>query len=230
MRGPTVAQPRRNVGTKNAIYARLRRSIVMGRREPGQRLSLQNLAKSFGASITPVRDALQMLHQEGLVTIKPRSGYFVTRLTLKQLVDLLDLREILEVAAVGRAASCITDAQVAALEQVHSGYTGDDEESVERYISENRRLHCLIAEMSGNRELAAMIGHVHDRLACFLVASHAGQSMLDFTHDRLLVALRANDVAQAQQAMRDDLKEMRETTLECVIREESEFWHLGNHA
>jgi DNA-binding GntR family transcriptional regulator len=68
--------------SKGWIYREIRRSIIMGRCNPGERLDLEELSTSFGTSITPVRDALQMLSQEGLVTIKPRSGYFVVYITL----------------------------------------------------------------------------------------------------------------------------------------------------
>jgi DNA-binding GntR family transcriptional regulator len=185
------------------------------------------IAEDFGVSVTPVREALQMLDQEGLVITKPRSGFFVTHLTLKQLMDWLDLRGILEVGAVERAASLITDEQLEELEQVHADYSGDDEESLERYINENRRLHCLIAEASGNHQLVEMLGHVHERLARFMVWSHGGQSMLHYRHEHLIEALRTHDPATARQAILDELKEMREVTLERVIREESAFWHLG---
>jgi DNA-binding GntR family transcriptional regulator len=123
----------------------------------------------------------------------------------------------------------ITDEQIQELEQIHTGYSGDDEESVERYIHENRRLHCLIAEASGNHQLAEMLGRVHDRLARFMVVSHGGQSMLEFKHERLIEALRKRDLVAARQAMLDELGEMREETLEHVIREEGAFWQLGAH-
>ena len=171
----------------------------MGHRRPGERLNMHALAEDFGVSVTPVREALQMLDREGLVSTKPRSGHFVTHLTLKQLLDWLELREILELGAVERAATRITDEQLQELEQVHAGYTGEDEESVECYLGENRRMHCLIAEASGNRQLAEMLGHVHDRLARFMVVSHAGQSMLEYRHEPLIKALRTRDPATARQ-------------------------------
>lgn len=61
--------------TKKRIYVELRRPIIIGQREPGERLDLGALASSYGASATPARDVLQMLSQEGLVIIKPRSGH-----------------------------------------------------------------------------------------------------------------------------------------------------------
>ena len=215
---------------RGLVYTQLRRSIVMGHRRPGERLNMHALAEDFGVSVTPVREALQMLDREGLVSTKPRSGHFVTHLTLKQLLDWLELREILELGAVERAATRITDEQLQELEQVHAGYTGEDEESVECYLGENRRLHCLIAEASGNRQLAEMLGHVHDRLARFMVVSHAGQSMLEYRHEPLIKALRTRDPATARQVMLDELDEMREVTLEHVTREESAFWYLGTHS
>jgi DNA-binding GntR family transcriptional regulator len=86
------------------------------------------------------------------------------------------------------------------------------------------------AEASGNRQLAEMLGHVHDRLARFMVVSHAGQSMLEYRHEPLIEALRTRDPATARQAMLDELDEMREVTLEHVTREESAFWYLGTHS
>ena len=106
---------------KHKVYADLRQAIIMGRRQPGDKIDVRQIARHYGTSITPVREAMQMLNQEGLIVIKPHSGFRVTRLTLKQLKDLLDLREILEVAAVERAASRITEAQLAELEASYSG-------------------------------------------------------------------------------------------------------------
>jgi DNA-binding GntR family transcriptional regulator len=213
---------------RDLIYTQLRRSIIMNHHWPGERLNMDKIAEDFGVSVTPVREALQMLDQEGLVITKPRSGFFVTHMTLKQLLDWLDLREILEVAAIERAASRITDEQLEELQQVDTEYFGDDEESLERYIIENRRVHCLIAEASGNRQLAEMLGHVHDRLARFMVWSYEGESMLQYRHEHLIEALRRHDPATARQAMLDELTEMRETTLEQAIREESASWQLQN--
>lgn len=212
---------------RDLVYAQLRRSIVMSHYQPGERLSLQGLAKEFGVSATPVREALQLLDQEGLVSTKPRSGYYVTHLTLKELLDWFQVREILEVAAIGHAATKITDEQLGYLEQIHAGFSGDDEESVDRYIGENRRVHCFIAEVSGNGQLAKMIGQVHDRLSRFLVLSHSGQLMVKYRHKDLIEALRTRDPDVARQAMLDELGETREITLTRLIQEGSANWHIG---
>jgi DNA-binding GntR family transcriptional regulator len=215
--------------SKNLIYRELRRSISAGHLTPGERLDLAALSESYGTSVTPVRDALQMLSQEGLVTIKPRSGYFVTHVTLKQLRDMLELREILEVASIERAAVRITDEQLGQLEHVHAGYAGEDDESYERYMDENKRFHCLIAEASDNHELVEMLGRLHDRLIRFMVLCRVGET-LERRHALLIKALRTHEVATARQSMLDEINETRETILERLIQEEGAFWRLGNRA
>jgi DNA-binding GntR family transcriptional regulator len=204
--------------SKEKIFRQVRRSIIMGHHRPGERLDIGEIAARFKTSVTPVRDALQMLSQEGLVTIRPRSGYFVASMTVKQLRDLLDLRKILELSAVERAAPRITQEQIASLRTVHAGYTGDDDESYDRYTDENRRFHYCIALSSGNQELAEMIGHLHDRLARFMVLRHAGKSQ-EATHARIVDALEKHDVDLARQALLEDVDTSQDAILDSVLDE-----------
>ncbi|MFH1907347.1 MAG: GntR family transcriptional regulator, partial [Chloroflexota bacterium] len=97
---------------KSKIYTELRRSIIKGYLKPCERLDIGKLARHYETSITPIRDALSLLSQEGLVTIKPRSGYFVCQITVRQLSDLFEVREILETAAIQRAVERITPEQI----------------------------------------------------------------------------------------------------------------------
>lgn len=213
---------------KHKVYTDLRRAIIMGHRLPGEKLDVRQIARHYGMSITPVREAMQMLNQEGLVAIKPHSSFRVTHLTLKQLQDLLDLREILELAAVERAARRITEDQLDLLGASYTGYTGDDDESYTRYTAENRQFHVLIAQASGNQELCEMLGHLHDRLARFMVLRQAGKTM-QYSHTRIIEALRSRDAALARQAMLDELSETRQIVLERVIQKQGNVWHVGEH-
>jgi DNA-binding GntR family transcriptional regulator len=170
-----------------------------------------------------------MLTQEGLVTSKPHAGFYVAQVTLKQLRDMLELREILEVAAVERAAGQITETQLEELESVHAGYVGDDDMSRERYITENRRFHHLIAKASGNQELAETLRRLHDRLARFFVFVHTGEEM-EKRHRRLIEALRTREVALARQTILDEVSETRDITLEHVIQQDGVAWYVGARA
>ena len=213
--------------SKEKIFKEIRSDIINGRLSPGTRLAVEDLSNRYGTSVTPVRDALQMLGQEGLVTIKPRSGYFVTRITLKELRDMLDMREILELAAVERAARRIDPDQVAHLKALHSGYTGDDDASYTRYTDENRRFHHLLAEASGNRELADTLRRLHERLARFMVIRHAGKDLPDI-HGKLIEKLTKHDVAGAKQVLEEELRETRRAILDRVMAEMSGNWEVGS--
>jgi len=212
--------------SKHVIYKRIKADIITGRKKAGERLSIDSLKKEFGTSVTPVRDALQMLSHEDLVTIKPRSGYYVTLVSLKELTDMLELRQILELAAVERAARDINDDQIALLENVHEGYTDDDNETYSRYTEENQKFHYLVAKASGNDELAQQIRHLHDRLARFVVIVRSGRHMIDI-HGRLIKKLKAHDPVGAKRTLQKELDEARTAIMEKIMLEEAASWHLG---
>ncbi len=211
---------------KKDIYNALRSSILNGKLKPGERLSIDTLKAEFGTSVTPVRDALQMLNQEALITIKPRSGYFVTKITLKELRDMLELREILELASIERAAKNITPERIEMLRAVHAGYTGEDDLSYTRYTDENRNFHYIVAQASENMELAVTLRYLLDRLARFMVIRHAGKDMADI-HESLIQRLEAHDIDGAKQVIMDELQHTKVAIMERIMQEEAAFWHLG---
>ena len=222
-----MAQRQESDTSKGRIYQELRRSIILGQYQPGQKLNLEKLSERYQTSVTPVREALQMLAQEDLVTSRPHAGYYVTRVTLKELTDLLELRRILELAAVERAAEKITDAQLEELEQVHAREYEQQQGTYERSVIENRRFHYLIALASGNKELAETLGKVHDRLARFFVFVHSA-SGVEKRHQWLISALRAHDPELAKETMRREVDETREITLNQVIEEDGTAWYVGS--
>ena len=211
--------------SKSKIYTEVRRSIIMGHRKPGARFNVEELADHYQTSITPIREALQMLGQEGLVTIKPRSGYFVTQMTLKELRDMFELRNILELAAIDYSVKRITLEQLQELKSIHAGYSGDDEESYDRYTEENRRFHYLLAKSSGNLELARTLGHLLDRLARFMVLRHAGKTMPE-THARILDSIKKQDLPEARQMLLIDIQDTFNTSLERIMETEADSWQL----
>ncbi|RLC20371.1 MAG: hypothetical protein DRH93_13790 [Deltaproteobacteria bacterium] len=217
---------KKGTATKHVIYKRIRTDIITGRIKAGERLSIDSLKKEFGTSVTPVREALQMLGHEDLVTIKPRSGYYVTLVSLKELTDMLELRQILELAAVERAAQNISDDQIALLETLHAGYTNDDDETYLRYTEENQNFHYLVAKASGNLELAQQIKHLHDRLARFVVIVRSGRHMID-VHGRLIERLKTHDPVGAKKTLQEELDEAKTAIMDKIMQEEATSWHLG---
>jgi DNA-binding GntR family transcriptional regulator len=211
--------------SKDRIYKELRRTIIMGHSKPGNRLNIKDIAKRYNTSVTPIRDALQMLSHEGLVTIKPRSGYYVTALTFKQLRDLLDMRRILETAAIEKAVLRITPEQLEELRNIHAGYTGEDDASYERYTEENRKFHYLIAVASGNLVLADEVKKLHDRLARFMVVQRIGERQIRM-HNHIIEALEEHDIEKARQAIADEVNPSQEAILDTVMDDGADKWQL----
>jgi len=218
--------PSNKSAIKHAIYRQIRTAIITSQMKPGERLAVEQMKADFGTSVTPIRDALLMLSQEGLLTIKPRSGYYVTRVTLKELTDMLDLRAILELAAVEMAAANISPSEIVRLEKVHAGYTTDTDEAYWRYTEENRNFHFLVAWASRNQELARQVGHLHDRLARFMIMVHSGRDMATI-HQRLIARLKAHDVHGAREALLKELTASKDAILDHIIRTEADTWHLN---
>jgi DNA-binding GntR family transcriptional regulator len=85
-------------------YRRLKRSIIELNRPPGLHFTEQAVAREFGLSKTPVREALARLHRDGLVTPLPRAGYVVASVTLSDVGDLCDMRALLQSEAAALSA------------------------------------------------------------------------------------------------------------------------------
>ena len=94
-------------------------------------------------------------------------------------------------------------------------------------MSENRNFHYLIAEASGNHELAETLGILHDRLLRFMILCRDGET-LESRHSLVIEALRTHDAAVARQTIIAEVNQTRESILESVIEEDGAFWRLGN--
>ena len=101
-----------DLNTASRIAERLRQQISSGERVPGTPLRQEALAKELGVSGMPVRDALQQLLAEGLVTLHPHRGMYISSLTAEECAELFDLRTTLESDALRRAMSKHTEASL----------------------------------------------------------------------------------------------------------------------
>ena len=90
---------------REVVFLTLRKAILKGELQPGERLMEIALANRLGVSRTPVREAIRMLEHEGLVVMKPRRGAQVAKITEQELNDVLEVRKSLEMLAANRPAS-----------------------------------------------------------------------------------------------------------------------------
>ena len=100
---------------RDIVYEKLRTAIIAGHLASGERLFDTQLAKQFGVSRTPVREALRMLEQEDLIVVTPRRGTIVSSLKQEDGVEIYNIRSVLEGLAVRLAAGNITPSEIVEL-------------------------------------------------------------------------------------------------------------------
>ena len=100
------------------VLTHLRTRILNGTITPGERIDQAEVARQFGVSLVPVREALARLQSSGLVHIVPHRGVFVEPISLTEMIDIYYMREVLEEQAAQLAAKNMTDATIGALESL----------------------------------------------------------------------------------------------------------------
>jgi DNA-binding GntR family transcriptional regulator len=154
---------RRVVEKTSTVLVRLiRAAIIDGRLAAGQPLREVDLAKQLGTSRTPIREALLLLENEGLVEAVPNRGAVVRSYTPDELEELYSLRAVLEGFGARLAAERITEPDLAKLEESCARYaellTAD--ERVAELAEENFVFHSTILGVAGSDRLTAMVGQV----------------------------------------------------------------------
>jgi len=137
-----------------SLYHELRRDILQGRFQRGEKLTEQALCETYQMSRTPVREAFRQLELEGLIETIPNRGAFVVGLTRQDIQDLYEMRKEYEILAVRWAIQRITPENLAKLEEAYEFmefYTMKQE--AEKMLNINMKFHELIYESAGNRIL-----------------------------------------------------------------------------
>ena len=105
---------------REIVYEELKRQILVGEIAPGTRMMEVELAEEMGVSRTPIREAIRKLEKEGLVTIEPRRGAYASEISVKDMVDVLEVRQDLEGMAAALAAEKVTEEEKQAFIKVNS--------------------------------------------------------------------------------------------------------------
>jgi DNA-binding GntR family transcriptional regulator len=217
--------PRREILSDN-VYLQLKSLIMNGQVRPGERMNIEDLSRRLDVSPTPVREALARLESEELAIKLPLRGYTTTNLLdAGQIMDLYDLRLLLEVPSAGRAAAKLTDAQATLLKEELSSVSEAPEEtqyeSYRAFVDHDARLHQLILTIAGNEMVTRAFVRLHGHLHLYRLAydGRFGEHSLT-EHEHLVEALLTRDPASAEDAMRTHLTRARDRVLAGFEKQE----------
>lgn len=168
----------------------------------------------LGVSATPIREALFDLAGEGLVEVVRNRGFRVPRLSDQDLDELYELRVMLEVPAVGRAAAAPESGSNDLRKLAAKLVSHAERREVAEFLWADRTFHLAILEGLGNRQLVDLVASLRDRTRLRGIADMATSGILVETaseHLELLDALRTHDQLAAEAWMRHHLRHVRGT-------------------
>ncbi|WDZ97445.1 GntR family transcriptional regulator [Herbaspirillum sp. WKF16] len=189
----------------DTVYASLRDDIYAFRLLPGDRFAENDVAERLQVSRTPVREALMRLQSEGLVRGHFRNGWEVVPIDLARFASLYELREMIELHAVGKLCSPRVSAaarralvrELGAAWQVKPGKRLDDGLAV---AALDERFHCALVTAAGNPETDAVYRQLTDQLRIMRRLDFAYGDCIADTYDEhaaILDAIARSDAGQA---------------------------------
>ena len=194
---------------RDRAYAALKQAIVDADiySHPGEvRIDERQLALSLGVSRTPIREAMTLLEQEGLLRTVPRKGIFIVRKTKRQIVEMIEMWAAIESMAARLATLNASDEEIAGLRKMFDDFrNAAPAEHINEYSDANIAFHQAIIRLSGSHLMGQTLENlfIHVRAIRRLTisqADRASRSIVD--HIRIIEALEKRDTELAERLVR----------------------------
>jgi DNA-binding GntR family transcriptional regulator len=210
-----------NTNLRDQTYDIIKNMIILREIEPGKKINEEHIAKEIQVSRTPIREALCRLENEGIVTIIPRRGAFVSDLTETNVREILLIREVLE-GLVVRLAVENMDAKTLqklskAIEKVSS--IPEEDRDLINYTRSEIDFHSILLNASNNQMLKNMMDMVNAhlqiiRLRTVVIPERAKKTVKE--HQQILKAIEKRDADSAEELMRKHVCSVREVALRNI--------------
>jgi DNA-binding GntR family transcriptional regulator len=211
---PPADQPTEPQTLADRAYNMIADAIVRGDLELGARISEAALSKQFGIGRGPLREALRRLEGRKMVVVKPHSGARVVSLTIRDLVELYEIREVLEALACRLATERMTEPEIDALDQLLEVHEQDPLQGRgHSRAAKNPDFHSAVALGCKNRQLIEMLcGELFDLMRVYRYRSSGspGRTPRAFNeHREIAAAIRRRDAEEAANLMRKHVRQSR---------------------
>jgi DNA-binding GntR family transcriptional regulator len=213
-----------SAGSGAAAYDRLRAAIIRVELAPGAPVSEAQLVERFGFTKAAVRAALARLRAEGLVLAEPRRGHVVAPLTMRDVLEIYDVRLALEPAAAEAAAGAMDADEVVRLTQLADPHFDvGDPASLERFLAANRAVHLAIVNAAGNQRATAIVERLLDdseraRILALRAGAAGGGDRARTELRAVLAAIGGGDGARARELMAEAIGVFRDELVERLQR------------
>jgi DNA-binding GntR family transcriptional regulator len=221
VRGRAISHP----SLKDAAAAHLREQILTGKLPPGTKVDQDEIGETLEMSRLPVREALIELAQEGLIDAVPRRGAFVARLERADVTDHYRVFGLVAGLAGSRAASSLSEEQLATLRRVHESFVAATDPQGKAFW--NHEFHKIINKAGGSRRLMSVLALLSRSLPVryFEFAPNWAEISAGH-HARILAALEDRDPDDARRMLEYHVTESGALAVE--ILQEMGYWERGD--
>jgi DNA-binding GntR family transcriptional regulator len=193
--------------TRSQVYRTIRQQILTLKLAPGAIMSENDLASTLGVSRTPIREALLLLADEGLVEVFPRVGSFVARMHLERIAEAQFLREAVEMASLRSLRLPLADEAVSTLTE-NLNAQAKEGIGLDAFFALDEQFHQGLMAAAGHSRswatVAAAKGHL-DRARMLTLITQADLDRLAAEHAAVFDAAMAGDIDAAAAALHDHL-------------------------
>lgn len=198
-----MSTPLNHKPLREVVADEIRRMIVSGEIEGGQRLIEDRLAEQMGVSRNPIREAIRSLEASGLVEVIPRRGAYAAHIDSADVRRIQEIREVLEGWIVEHAALNHTDLHLEKLDAcIAEGRAATESSDRLRASEMHRRFHTLLEEASGNPYVSLAIEPLRQRTELVFTMLDQDEAQISWDeHQELRDAIAASDTALSRTLM-----------------------------
>jgi DNA-binding GntR family transcriptional regulator len=205
---------------RDVIFDTLREAIIVGELKPGERLMEVQLAEKMGVSRTPVREAIRKLELEGLVEMLPRKGAHIADLSVKDIMDVLEVRATLDGLATSLSASRISEEEIKELKHIHSQFINYvEKENLQGSIKKDVEFHDIIYRSSRNDKLIQISNNLREQIQRFRVIyikDYSSSRELIREHNEIIDAIISRSSDMAMKSAQSHIKKQEEAIIKSV--------------
>ncbi|MBD1381996.1 GntR family transcriptional regulator [Metabacillus arenae] len=202
------------------IYRILKEQIINNEIPPGSKINVEEVQNQYQISKTPLKEALNKLQFEGLVTVKPRSGTYVSKPSKEEIIQVYDLRQAIEWKAIQLAIPHIPEKNIIDLKnKVISAEKQIFEGNYQPFFATDIEIHKIIFDYSKNRYIQRVKDTIDSHIHWFRILGATGQQRpykSSIRHREILDAMHNYDISLAADLIKTHIEEVKVAVIEDI--------------